>query len=54
MIGFITSWFKEAATDIRWWMLIWVLALAVVVWVLGAPAWVSVVFGVWLLYKENE
>lgn len=48
------DWLKAAAQDVRWLMLVWVTALSVVVWLLDAPAWVAVIFGVWLLYKENE
>jgi hypothetical protein len=48
------DWIKAVESDVRWGMLAWVVALSVVVWLLDAPAWVAVIFGVWLLYKENE
>jgi hypothetical protein len=48
------DWLKAVESDVRWLMLVWVIALSVVVWLLDAPAWVAVIFGVWLLYKENE
>jgi len=52
-LGILTE-MNNYLSEVRWFMVAWVFAVSVVVWLLGAPAWVSVLVAVWMLYKENE
>jgi len=48
------EWLRWFIGRVRWYSVAWIIVCTVGVLLFDAPAWVAVILGIWLIYKEAE